>query len=148
MIPHWQKSGQLSPISPPQKIYKNNKFYKFLPLKKMAFFFPNLLWWFSHEQNWGEKLLERQLLELSWVSGKNWAWAPVGENRGDESRIPNLFCPREEMAGFFQRLVFRPPRFFWERATMGGWFLKENKHKTLRFTVFYAPEGSETLVKR
>ena len=31
---------------------------------------------------------------------------------------------------------------------MGGWFLKENKHKTLRFTVFYAPEGSETLVKR
>ena len=32
-----------------------------------------------------------------------------------------------------------------ERATMGGWFLKENKHKTLRFTVFYAPEGSETL---
>ena len=28
---------------------------------------------------------------------------------------------------------------------MGGWFLKENKHKTLRFTVFYAPEGSETL---
>ena len=30
----------------------------------------------------------------------------------------------------------------------GGGFLKENKHKTLRFTVFYAPEGSETLVKR
>ena len=35
-----------------------------------------------------------------------------------------------------------------ERATMGGWFLKENKHKTLRFKVFYAPEGSEMLVKR
>ena len=31
---------------------------------------------------------------------------------------------------------------------MGGWFLKENKHKTLKFTVFYAPEGSEMLVKR
>ncbi len=23
------------------------------------------------------------------------------------------------------------PCFFWERATMGGWFLKEDKHKTL-----------------
>jgi len=35
-----------------------------------------------------------------------------------------------------------------DRATMGGWFLEENKHITLRFTVFYAPEGPETLVKR
>ena len=35
-----------------------------------------------------------------------------------------------------------------ERATMGGWISKENKHKTLPFTILYAPEGSETLVKR
>ena len=30
---------------------------------------------------------------------------------------------------------------------MGGWCLKENEHKTLQFTVFYAPKGSEMLVK-
>jgi len=45
-------------------------------------------------------------------------------------------------------LYHLPTKKIRERATMGGWFLKENKHKTLRFTVFYAPEGSETLVKR
>ena len=35
-----------------------------------------------------------------------------------------------------------------ERATIEVWFLKENNHTTLKFTLFYAPEGSEMLVKR
>ena len=134
MIIHWHKKWTTFPNFPsPKNIQKQQILQVFTP-QKNGVFFPNLLWWFSHEQNWGEKLLERQLLELSWVSGKNWAWAPVGENRGDESRIPNLFCPGRKWqvfsnGWFFDRLVF-----FESGPPWGGGFWKKisTKHCDLQ----------------
>ena len=147
MITHWQKSGQLSPISPPKNIQKQQILQVFTP-QKNGVFFPNLCGGFPMNKTGGKNSWKGNSWSFPECRAKTGPGLPSAKTAGMSHGSRICFAPGRKWqvfsnGWFFDRLVF-----FWERATMGGWFLKENKHKTLRFTVFYAPEGSETLVKR
>lgn len=121
MITHWQKSGQLSPISPPQKIYKNNKFYKFLPLKKMAFFFPTFCGGFPMNKTGGKNSWKGNSWSFPECRAKTGPGLPSAKTAGMSHGSRICFAPGRKWqvfsnGWFFDRLVF-----FWgqERKTGG-----------------------------
>lgn len=123
MITHWQKSGQLSPISPPQKIYKNNKFYKFLPLKKMAFFFPTFCGGFPMNKTGGKNSWKGNSWSFPECRAKTGPGLPSAKTAGMSHGSRICFAPGRKWqvfsnGWFFDRLVF----FWGQKRKTGGEF--------------------------